>query len=153
MQIAYKFHVPTEHLNSLHGALAAIKHTAPPFYMNISAHGVGWWRQVYDSALHLGHHVYAVSYPLGANATVLQTLQSRENIRLETHVEQINLLAQIDGHSRLFQFHRNCDSKYLEGEMVRSTSRCRVDLNGSSLHCITDQDCLVDISCENTSLK
>ena len=70
-----------EHLNSLHGALAAIKHTAPPFYMNISAHGVGWWRQVYDSALHLGHHVYAVSYPLGSNAAILQTLQSRENIR------------------------------------------------------------------------
>jgi len=102
-----------EHLNSLHGALAAIKHTTP-LYMNISAHGVGWGWQVYDSALHLGHHVYAVSYPLGANATVLQTL---------------------------------------EGEMVRSTSRCRVDLNGSSLHCITDQDCLVDISCENTSLQ
>jgi len=33
--------VPMEHLNSLHGALAAIKHTTP-LYMNISAHGVGW---------------------------------------------------------------------------------------------------------------
>lgn len=73
-----------EHLNSLQGALAAIKHTTPPLYMISSAHGVGWWWQVYDSALHLGHHVNAVSYPLGSNATVLQTLQSRENITLET---------------------------------------------------------------------
>lgn len=45
-----------------------------------------------------------------------------------------------------------CNS-YLEGEMVRSAGWCRVDLHSSSLHCVTDQDCLVDVSCENASLK
>jgi hypothetical protein len=37
--------------------------------------------------------------------------------------------------------------------MVRSTSRSRVYLNSSSLHCITDQDCFVDVFRENTTLK
>ena len=47
-----------------------------------SAHGVGWRWQVYDGALHLGHHAYAVSYPLGSYSAVLQTLQSRENFHI-----------------------------------------------------------------------
>lgn len=37
--------------------------------------------------------------------------------------------------------------------MVRTSRGGGVDLHSSTLHCITDHDCLVDVSCENTSLK
>lgn len=44
-------------------------------------------------------------------------------------------------------------SQVLEGEMVRPSCRCGVDLNCSGLHRITDQNCLVDVSGEDATLK
>ena len=41
---------------------------------------------------------------------------------------------------------------YLEGEVVRSTCRGRVDLHGSCLHGVRDEDGLVDVLGEYTAL-
>jgi hypothetical protein len=68
IQVA-RSHVVTGHLNSLHRSRVVTEHLIPVH--EPSAHGVGWRWQVYDGALHLGHHIYAVSYPLGSYSTVL----------------------------------------------------------------------------------
>ena len=46
----------------------------------------------------------------------------------------------------------NLGEIYLERKMVGPTGRCRVNLNSSRLHSITYHDCLVDVSCEDTTL-
>jgi hypothetical protein len=41
----------------------------------------------------------------------------------------------------------------LEGEVIGSSCRCGVDLNGSRLHGIADQNSLVDVFGEDASLQ